>query len=25
VFFCSEAANNIRGVAWNMDGGWVAQ
>jgi 3-hydroxybutyrate dehydrogenase len=25
VFFCSTAANNIRGVAWNMDGGWVAQ
>ena len=25
VFFCSVAANNVRGVAWNMDGGWVAQ
>lgn len=25
VFFCSEAADQIRGVAWNMDGGWVAQ
>jgi 3-hydroxybutyrate dehydrogenase len=25
VFFCSPAANNTRGVAWNMDGGWVAQ
>jgi 3-hydroxybutyrate dehydrogenase len=25
VFFCSDAANQIRGVAWNMDGGWVAQ
>ena len=25
VFFCSVAGNNIRGVAWNMDGGWVAQ
>src|SRR4051812_27089507 len=25
VFFCSEAAKNVRGVAWNMDGGWVAQ
>jgi 3-hydroxybutyrate dehydrogenase len=25
VFFCSEAGNNIRGVAWNMDGGWTAQ
>ena len=25
VFFCSPAGNNIRGVAWNMDGGWMAQ
>ena len=25
VFFCSPAADNVRGVAWNMDGGWVAQ
>lgn len=25
VFFCSDAATQIRGVAWNMDGGWVAQ
>jgi 3-hydroxybutyrate dehydrogenase len=25
VFFCSPAGTNIRGVAWNMDGGWVAQ
>jgi 3-hydroxybutyrate dehydrogenase len=25
VFLCSPAAVNIRGVAWNMDGGWVAQ
>ncbi len=25
VFFCSPAGNNIRGVAWNMDGGWAAQ
>ena len=25
VFFCSPAATQIRGVAWNMDGGWVAQ
>ena len=25
VFFCSEAAEQVRGVAWNMDGGWVAQ
>jgi 3-hydroxybutyrate dehydrogenase len=25
VFLCSPAANQVRGVAWNMDGGWVAQ
>jgi 3-hydroxybutyrate dehydrogenase len=25
VFLCSDAAQNVRGVAWNMDGGWVAQ
>jgi 3-hydroxybutyrate dehydrogenase len=25
VFFCSPAATQIRGVAWNMDGGWVAR
>jgi 3-hydroxybutyrate dehydrogenase len=25
VFFCSDAASQVRGVAWNMDGGWVAQ
>ena len=25
VFLCSPAANNVRGVAWNMDGGWTAQ
>ncbi len=25
VFMCSAAANQVRGVAWNMDGGWVAQ
>ncbi len=25
MFFCSPAADNIRGVAWNVDGGWVAQ
>jgi 3-hydroxybutyrate dehydrogenase len=25
VFMCSPAADNIRGVAWNVDGGWVAQ
>ena len=25
VFFCSDAASQVRGVAWNMDGGWFAQ
>jgi 3-hydroxybutyrate dehydrogenase len=25
VFMCSDAASQIRGVAWNIDGGWVAQ
>ena len=25
VFLCSPAADQVRGVAWNMDGGWVAQ
>lgn len=25
VFMCSDAANNLRGAAINMDGGWVAQ
>ena len=25
VFLCSATGNNIRGVAWNMDGGWAAQ
>ncbi len=25
VFLCSAAASQVRGVAWNMDGGWVAQ
>ena len=25
VFFCSPAGANVRGVAWIMDGGWVAQ
>jgi 3-hydroxybutyrate dehydrogenase len=25
VFLCSPAANQVRGVAWNMDGGWAAQ
>ena len=25
VFLCSKAADNVRGVAWTMDGGWAAQ
>ena len=25
VFMCSEAARNVRGVAWANDGGWTAQ
>jgi 3-hydroxybutyrate dehydrogenase len=25
VFLCSPAADNIRGVAWSVDGGWLAQ
>jgi 3-hydroxybutyrate dehydrogenase len=25
LFFCSPAADQVRGVAWNMDGGWFAQ
>jgi 3-hydroxybutyrate dehydrogenase len=25
VFLCSDAATQVRGVAWNMDGGWTAQ
>ncbi|MDZ5459624.1 3-hydroxybutyrate dehydrogenase [Azohydromonas lata] len=25
VFLCSSAADNIRGAAFNVDGGWVAQ
>jgi 3-hydroxybutyrate dehydrogenase len=25
VFFCTPAGNNVRGVAWNMDGAWAAQ
>lgn len=25
VFLCSDAASQVRGVAWNMDGGWIAQ
>ena len=25
VFLCGPDAQEIRGVAWNMDGGWTAQ
>ena len=25
VFLCSPDASEVRGVAWNMDGGWTAQ
>ncbi|MES2296707.1 MAG: 3-hydroxybutyrate dehydrogenase [Pseudomonadota bacterium] len=25
VFLCSPAASQVRGAAWNMDGGWAAQ
>jgi 3-hydroxybutyrate dehydrogenase len=25
ALLCSSAADNVRGVAWNVDGGWVAQ
>lgn len=25
LFFCTQAAVNVTGVAWNMDGGWAAQ
>ena len=25
VFLCSGAADNVRGAAWNIDGGWLAQ
>ena len=25
VFLCSPAADQVRGAAWNIDGGWVAQ
>ena len=24
-FLCSDAASQVRGVAWTMDGGWTAQ
>ncbi|MGV8842365.1 MAG: 3-hydroxybutyrate dehydrogenase [Pseudomonas sp.] len=25
LFLCSEAASQVRGAAWNIDGGWLAQ
>ena len=25
LFLCSDAANQVRGAAWNIDGGWCAQ
>ena len=25
LFLCSPAGDNVRGVAWNVDGGWAAQ
>jgi len=25
LFLCSSAADNVRGVAWQVDGGWTAQ
>jgi len=25
LFMCSAAGDNIRGVAWQVDGGWTAQ
>jgi 3-hydroxybutyrate dehydrogenase len=25
VFLCSDAASNVKGVAWAVDGGWTAQ
>jgi 3-hydroxybutyrate dehydrogenase len=25
LFLCSKEAGQVRGVAWNMDGGWIAQ
>jgi 3-hydroxybutyrate dehydrogenase len=25
VFLCGDAASNVRGVAWTVDGGWTAQ
>jgi 3-hydroxybutyrate dehydrogenase len=25
IFLCSPAADQVRGAAWNIDGGWYAQ
>jgi 3-hydroxybutyrate dehydrogenase len=25
LFLCSEAGDQVRGAAWNMDGGWAAR
>lgn len=25
LFLCSPAAQQVRGAAWNIDGGWLAQ
>ena len=25
LFLCSEAGAQVRGAAWNIDGGWLAQ
>jgi 3-hydroxybutyrate dehydrogenase len=25
VFLCGDAASEVRGASWNMDGGWTAQ
>ena len=25
VFLCTPSGDNIRGVAWQVDGGWTAQ
>ncbi|MGA0004870.1 MAG: 3-hydroxybutyrate dehydrogenase, partial [Burkholderiaceae bacterium] len=25
VYLCSPQASQVRGAAWNMDGGWAAQ
>jgi 3-hydroxybutyrate dehydrogenase len=25
VFLCSDSASQVRGAAWNIDGGWAAQ